>query len=130
MWEGEGVRYETLFRDETVGALDNANGKEYVRMLRRAMDLGGFHQIVFICHTPLVWELADQILTVGNGHVVVGNLEGAVSEPPSILPPLAPNNGPDYHLRPGHFAGNGVYAPRDSLARIPCLSARPEGLIL
>jgi len=42
MRQGEGTRYETLFRDETVGALDAANGKEYVRMLRRAMDLGGF----------------------------------------------------------------------------------------
>ena len=40
MRQGEGTRYETLFRDETVGALDAADGKEYVRMLRRAMDLG------------------------------------------------------------------------------------------
>jgi len=93
MRQGEGIRYETLFRDETVGALDAANGKEYVRMLRRAMDLGSFHQVIFICHTPLVWELADQILTVGDGRVVVGNLKGAVSEPPSVFPPLTPNNG-------------------------------------
>jgi exonuclease SbcC len=64
MRQGEGIRYETLFRDETVGALDATNAKEYVRMLRRAMDLGGFHQVVFICHTPLVWELADRILGV------------------------------------------------------------------
>ena len=42
MRQGEGIRYETLFRDETVGALDATNAKEYVRMLRRAMDLGGF----------------------------------------------------------------------------------------
>jgi len=74
MRQGEGSRYETLFRDETVGALDVANSKEYVRMLRRAMDLGGFHQVIFICHTPLVWELADRILSVGDGRVVVGNL--------------------------------------------------------
>jgi exonuclease SbcC len=69
MRQGEGIRYETLFRDETVGALDAVNGKEYVRMLRRAMDLGGFHQVIFICHTPLVWELADDILSVGGGCV-------------------------------------------------------------
>jgi exonuclease SbcC len=56
MRQGEGIRYETLFRDETVGTLDAVNGKEYVRMLRRAMDLGGFHQVIFICHTPLVWN--------------------------------------------------------------------------
>ena len=78
MRQGEGIRYETLFRDETVGALDAANAKEYVRMLRRAMDLGGFHQVIFICHTPLVWELADRILSVGDGRVVVGNSEGEV----------------------------------------------------
>jgi exonuclease SbcC len=73
MQQGEGIRYETLFRDETVGALDAVNGKEYVRMLRRAMDLGGFHQVIFICHTPLVSELADTILSVGGGRVVVGD---------------------------------------------------------
>ena len=67
MRQGEGIRYETIFRDETVGALDSANAKEYVGMLRRAMDLGGFHQVVFICYTPLVWELADSILSVGGG---------------------------------------------------------------
>jgi exonuclease SbcC len=80
MRQGEGIRYETLFRDETVGALDVANGKEYVRMLRRAMDLGGFHQIIFICHTPLVWELADRILLVGDGRVVVGSSREDVTE--------------------------------------------------
>jgi exonuclease SbcC len=73
MRQGEAVRYETLFRDETVGALDSTNAKEYVRMLRRAMDLGGFHQVIFICHSPLVWELADNILTVGEGCVAFDN---------------------------------------------------------
>jgi hypothetical protein len=29
-------------------------------MLRRAMNLGGFHQVIFICHSTLVWELADR----------------------------------------------------------------------
>jgi len=73
MRQGEGIRYETLFRDETVGALDAVNGKEYVRMLRRAMDLGGFRQVIFICHTPLVSELADNILSVGGGCVALGD---------------------------------------------------------
>ena len=80
MRQGEGIRYETLFRDETVGALDTVNGKEYVRMLRRAMDLGGFHQVIFICHAPLVWELADSILSVRGGMVYVGNQKTAVAE--------------------------------------------------
>ena len=72
MRQGEGIRHETLFRDETVGALDTTNAKEYVHMLRRAMDLGGFHQVIFICHTPLVWELADRILLVSGGGVLAG----------------------------------------------------------
>jgi exonuclease SbcC len=80
MRQGEGIHYETLFRDETVGALDAVNGKEYVRMLRRAMDLGGFHQVIFICHTPLVWELADEILSVGSGCVVMGDRQAAAIE--------------------------------------------------
>jgi hypothetical protein len=84
MRQGEGIRYETLFRDETVGALDAANGMESVRMLGRAMDLGGFHQVIFICHTPLVWELADSILAVGGGSVVIGDRGAAVTiESPS-----------------------------------------------
>jgi exonuclease SbcC len=80
MRQGEGIRYETLFRDETVGALDAVNGKEYARMLRRAMDLGGFHQVIFICHTPLVWELADSILSVGGGRVIAGGSAAPIAE--------------------------------------------------
>jgi len=60
-----------LLQDKTAGALDAANGMEYVRMLRRAMDLGGFHQVIFICHTPLVSKLADRILPVCNGSVFI-----------------------------------------------------------
>jgi hypothetical protein len=42
------------------------------------MDLGGFHQVIFICRTPLVRELADRILSVGNGRAVLGDSEGDV----------------------------------------------------
>jgi exonuclease SbcC len=80
MRKGEGIRYEALFRYETVGALDAVNGKEYVRMLRRAMDLGGFHQVIFICHTPLVSELADSILSVRDGCVLTGARGTSVTE--------------------------------------------------
>ncbi|MGH9772525.1 MAG: AAA family ATPase [Candidatus Acidiferrales bacterium] len=69
MRQAEGVRHETLFRDETVGALDAKNAKEYVRMLRRAMEISGFHQVIFICHSPQVWEMADRILWVADGRV-------------------------------------------------------------
>jgi exonuclease SbcC len=92
MRQGEGIRYETLFRDETVGALDAANGKEYVRMLRRAMDIGGFHQVIFICHTSLVWELADRVLTVGDGRVIMENSGESATKPrsPSPMVPCPP----------------------------------------
>jgi exonuclease SbcC len=85
MRQGEGIRYETLFRGETVGALDAVNGREYVHMLRRAMDLGGFHQVIFICYTPLVWELADKLLSVGSGCVAVGNRQAAINIEPANI---------------------------------------------
>ena len=42
-------------------------------MLRRAIDLDGFHKVIFICHTSLISELADDILSVGGGCVVMGD---------------------------------------------------------
>lgn len=64
-----GVKYETLFRDETAGALDPENARAYVQMLRRARDLGGFHQVIFVAHQPAVWEAADVQVYVGDGRV-------------------------------------------------------------
>jgi exonuclease SbcC len=83
MQQGEGIRYETLFRDETVGALDAINGKEYVRMLRRAIGLGGFHQVIFICHTQLVWGLADRVVEIKDGQAAVMNGVEGLSWPAS-----------------------------------------------
>jgi len=71
MRQGDGIRHETLFRDETVGALDTKNAREYVRMLRHAMDIGGFYQVIFICHAPQIWEMADRVLRVEGGKVFV-----------------------------------------------------------
>jgi hypothetical protein len=53
-----------------------------VRMLRRAMDLGGFHQVIFICHSPTVWELADCIVSVGGGRVMMGDQKRLLLNPP------------------------------------------------
>lgn len=75
MRQGKGIRYETLFRDETVGALYAANGKEDVRILRRAIDPGGFHRVIFIRHTPLVWEPADRVVEVRSAHVSIAKTE-------------------------------------------------------
>lgn len=73
-----GIRWETLFRDETSGALTLANATAYADMLRRALALGGFHQVVFISHQPEVVERADVRLRVAGGRVTV---EGQPASP-------------------------------------------------
>ncbi len=67
-----GIRWRTLFRDETAGALDPENAGRYVAMLRRALTLGNFSQCVFVAHLPQVYEAADVQLLVGHGRVTVG----------------------------------------------------------
>lgn len=54
-----GVKWETLWRDETAGALDPHNARAYIAMLRRARELGGFYHVIFVSHVPEVWEAAD-----------------------------------------------------------------------
>ena len=69
--EQSNVRLETLFRDETAGALSPENADAYVAMLRAAMQLGRFHQCYFIAHQPAVWEQADRRIVVRDGQVTV-----------------------------------------------------------
>ncbi len=64
------VTWETLWRDETAGALDPDNAAAYVRMLRRARQLGGFHQVIFVAHQADVWESADAKLFIDRGRLV------------------------------------------------------------
>ena len=59
-----------LFRDECAGALDGDNARQYVAMLRKALDLGGFHRVYYVSHVPDLWELADARLHVEGGKVV------------------------------------------------------------
>lgn len=66
-----GLKWRTLFRDETSGALDPTNAQAYVDMLRRALALGGFHQVLFVSHQPEVWERADARVLVHGGTVSV-----------------------------------------------------------
>ena len=66
-----GKRWETLFRDETAGALDPQNADRYLRMLRRALELGGFHQLIFIAHQQELWEAADARIFVRDGKAEV-----------------------------------------------------------
>jgi exonuclease SbcC len=66
-----GRRYETLFRDETAGALDPDNAHRYISMLRRARELAGAWQVVYICQQPELWSQADTVLWLENGHIEV-----------------------------------------------------------
>jgi exonuclease SbcC len=66
----------TLFRDECAGALSTANAVRYVEMLRRAVELGGFHRVYFIAHQPQLWSLADACLVFEDGRVrIAGEVE-------------------------------------------------------
>jgi len=72
-----GVRYETLWRDETASALDPDNAQAYVAMLRRAREIGGFHQVIYVAHLPEVWQAADTRLYVADGAVRAEATEAA-----------------------------------------------------
>jgi exonuclease SbcC len=65
------VRWETLWRDETAGALAAGNAQAYVDMLRRAMEVGGFKQVIYVSHVPEVWARADVQVLVADGRVSV-----------------------------------------------------------
>ena len=66
-----GIERPTLVRDESGAALDPSNGRAYVAMLRRAVDLIGADRCLYVSHTPELQELADVRLHVEGGKVVV-----------------------------------------------------------
>lgn len=66
-----GVEGPTLIRDETGAALSQANGPRYVAMLRRAADIVGASQVLFVSHSVDVQELADARIVIDDGKVEV-----------------------------------------------------------
>lgn len=66
-----GIERPTLVRDESGAALDAGNGRAYLSMLRRAVDLIGADRCLFVSHTPELQELADVRLHVEAGRVEV-----------------------------------------------------------
>lgn len=75
-----GVRWETLWRDETAGALDPEHAQRYVAMLRRARSLGGFYQVIYVAHQPEVSEAADALIVLEDGRArVVERIEREVA---------------------------------------------------
>lgn len=66
-----GVEGVTLVRDETGAALDAANARGYVAMLRRAADIVGASKVLFVSHSVDVQELADARVLISDGKVEV-----------------------------------------------------------
>lgn len=60
-----GLQGVTLVRDESGAALDAANARAYVAMLRRAAELVGASRVLFVSHDSEVIELADARIDVG-----------------------------------------------------------------
>lgn len=59
--------WKTMFRDETVGALDPDNAAAYVRMLHRARELGGYHQVLYVTHDERAIGAADAVIRITEG---------------------------------------------------------------
>ncbi len=56
-----------LWRDECAGALHPDTAPLYIQMLRKCLDLGGFHRVYFIAHQPALWHLADAMIRAEDG---------------------------------------------------------------
>lgn len=65
------VGMDDLWRDECAGALYPESAPLYVTMLRKALDLGGFHRCFYVSHNPELWSLADARLNFADGQVSV-----------------------------------------------------------
>lgn len=58
------TRCETLFTDETDGALDPEAKRTFMQMKRAVLKQGGYGREFFITHTPELWEMADHKIMV------------------------------------------------------------------
>lgn len=66
-----GIDWRTLIRDEAAGALDHEHARQYVPMLQRARELGGFHQIVIVAHNPEIIAAADAVVEIADGRLTI-----------------------------------------------------------
>lgn len=66
-----GLEGVTLVRDESGAALDPANARAYIAMLRRAAELIGASKVLFVSHSPEVIDLADARVEIKDGKVSV-----------------------------------------------------------
>lgn len=54
----------TIIRDECCSALTEENSVRYVKMLRKACDLGGFDQVLFVSHKSCAQDMADHLIDI------------------------------------------------------------------
>lgn len=66
-----GRAIQTLLRDEVSAPLDRDRAPAYVRMLRRAAQIGGFRHVLFVSHNEDAIAGADCAIEVGNGCLTV-----------------------------------------------------------
>jgi exonuclease SbcC len=69
--QASGASFQTVVRDETVGALDPENAERYVAMLKSFLRIGVVHQLLFVSHSERITEMADAIVQVENGVIRV-----------------------------------------------------------
>lgn len=69
--EKNGVAWDTLFRDEVSGALDDVYAPQYITMLRAAKEMGHFKRVLFICHQERLKEMADSRIVISHGKIEV-----------------------------------------------------------
>ena len=66
-----GISWQTLFRDEVTGALDDENAPRYIQMLRSAREIGHFEKVYFIAHQDRLKDLADSRINMIDGSIEV-----------------------------------------------------------
>lgn len=66
-----GIEGPSLVRDESGAALDPANGRAYIAMLRRAAMQIGASKVIYVSHDAALQELADARIQITDGKVEV-----------------------------------------------------------
>lgn len=66
-----GMDRPSIIRDESAAALDPANGRAWISMMRRAAELVNASKVFFVTHVPELQELADARIEVKDGKLEV-----------------------------------------------------------
>lgn len=64
-------KFGCLMRDEVGAALDIDRAPAYVRMMRRAAEIGSFSHVLYVTHSQAAMDLADARIEVGQGRVSI-----------------------------------------------------------